>query len=362
MAKSVKPGWSDKELEASITKYDGNGYNQGVDEFAQFTHAVQKFLRKRLRLDADSLNAASSVFLMGRLPDGQPAVRNAPLFTAARYDPAGCIWFGRKRLNAAAGVPLPDEATDDELFNYVVTVLGVGDLPAVLYDAMDESVRIYPQGMADPHACVVRTITGVDVSLDYIKALLDKLHTSLLITPVASDSPSDLWEDRTRAHPINEAERGIQKILFIAFQTLYAFGYLKVEQEHVAALGRCDFILKEQDPIDPSIWTNHAILELKVVKSFTHTGSKVADASNQKAVSDGLDQARDYRSTFHCAMAALCCFDMRKLPDPEQAVQHEVERAESESIALWSWPIHHITKNARAANSELIAANKSPLS
>lgn len=360
VAKSAKPGWSDKELEASIAQYDGNGYNQDVDGFAQFTHAVQKFLRKRLRLYAETMNTASSVFLMGRLPDGQTVARDARVFTASRHDPSGCIWFGRERLNAAAGLPLPEGADDAALFDHVVTVLKVGDLPAVLYDAIDGSVRIYPEGMADADNCVVRSISGLEVSLDYIKALLDKLHLSLFITPVASESQAALWKKRDSAHPANEAEHEIQKVLYVAFHTLYAFGYLKVEQEHVAALGRCDFILKEQDPVEPGTWKNHAILELKVVKSFTYTGSKVTDSANQKAVTHGLDQARDYRTSFDCTMSALCCFDMRKTPDPEEAVAHEVGRAEKEGIGLWSWPIHHITKNARSANTELIAADKTP--
>ncbi len=357
MAERKKPGWSSKELRTSITQYDGSGYNQDAEPFAQFLHAVAKFLRKRLLRDAEALKSAHSIFLMSSIPRGHTPSRREPLLTAARHDPAGWIWFGRERFNSAVAVPLP-ACGDAELVDHIVDELGVGGTPAIFFDSDDEVVRIYPQGMENPEACWCQPLSSAEVTLEFIHDLLDRLHANLLVTPSASDSPNALWEDRVKAYPIKEAERGIQQILNIAFVSNTSFEFLKVEQEHKGVMGRCDFILKEQDPFDNTTWTNHAILELKVVKSFTHTGSSVADSANKQAVSDGLDQARDYRSSHSCRLAALCCYDMRKPPDHEQAIEHELERAQSESVALWSWPIHNITKSARAANTALIAAKK----
>ena len=127
------------------------------------------------------------------------------------------------------------------------------------------------------------------------------------------------------------------------------YSSLRIKQEDTTVMGRCDFILKEQDPVDSSKWTHHAIIELKVLKDFTHTGNPFPANENKKAVTEGLDQARDYRSDHACRLAALSCYDMRKAPNPVDAIAHEMDRAKREQIGLWAWPIYNQAKAARTS-------------
>ncbi|HSD16068.1 MAG TPA: hypothetical protein VLC71_02255 [Thermomonas sp.] len=343
-------GWSDQDLLQSIHGYVGSGYNQDAPEFARFCHAAAKIIRKRRQLSPDTLRTAPTVFLMAPVPSLVEVAEHHPMFDRARAELAGKVWFGAKGLSSAAALSLP-KGTDVDLFNCIVTDWSLGNAPAIYFDSDDGfAIRIYPKGMGCPDECELVSLDGATLTLDNIHFVLDAMHRELLETPSASDLQRDLWAAQGKWWPINESEKGIQKILHVALKSHLLFSSLKIDQEHSSLMGRCDFILKEQDSIDPTIWTHHAILELKVVKKFTHTGSEVSDSANKTAVSDGLDQARDYRKALSCRLAALCCYDMRKKPDPNGVIEHEKSRAEDEGIGLWAWPIYNKVKAVRARN------------
>lgn len=341
-------GWSDDDLAMSVRQYVGSGYNQDAPDFAQFCHALAKILRRRRTTHPESLRAGPAIFVMGPVPVVEVAPTSHPMFDRARDEPAGRIWFGARRLAAASALPLPT-LEDADLFAHVVDTLGLGSTPTVFYDAVDDAavMRLYKNGMGAPDDCEILSLDGSAITLDYVRNVLDTLHQELLETPSASESQRELWEKQGKWFPINESEKGIQKILYIALKSHLLFSSLKVKQEDSSRLGRCDIILLEQDPVDASQWTHHAILELKVIKSFSHTGSGVPDSVNRTAVSDGLDQARDYRDAHACRLAALCCYDMRKKPDPIQAIAHEIARAQTESVGLWAWAVYNKAKAAR---------------
>lgn len=53
----------------------------------------------------------------------------------------------------------------------------------------------------------------------------------------------------------------------------------------------------------------------------------MAARENLEAVTKGVKQAVGYRHAHKCRLAALSCYDMRKPPDPEAAIAHEVSNA-----------------------------------
>ncbi|MDO5506325.1 MAG: PD-(D/E)XK nuclease domain-containing protein [Pseudoxanthomonas suwonensis] len=344
--------WSDSALQATIGGYVGSGYMQHAPELAQFCHAVAKIIRKRRACASESLRTAPAVFVMAPLPSVDVPVERHPRFFTAQVEVVGRVWFGAKGLASATAIAMPNGGHDDcALFDFIVDSLGVGNAPAIIYDAgVDDGVmHIYRQGMANPDEFEELSLDAANLTLDYLHDLLKKLHETFLVTPTASESQRDLWENRAKWHPVNESEKAVQKILYIALNTHLLYSSLQIKQEDTTAMGRCDFILKEQDPVDSSKWTHHAIIELKVLKDFTHTGSRFPASDNKKAVTEGLDQARDYRSDHACRLAALSCYDMRKAPDAFEAVAHEMARANHENIGLWAWPIYNQAKGARTA-------------
>lgn len=346
-------GWSDKDLLQSVRRYVGSGYNQDAPDFAQFCHVLAKVIRKRRATVTSVPGKAPSVFVMAPLPDTQEQPERHPMFDRGHAELAGKAWFGAKRLAQASSLALP--ATDDaSVVDFLVSALGVADAPTVYYDPADGAVlRLYPYGMGKLDECEELSLDGSSMSLSYIHNVMSSLHEELLETSSASESQRELWANRSKWWPINESEKGIQKILYGALKGHLLFSSLQIKQEDPSNLGRCDFILREQDPCDSSVWTHHAILELKVVKSHTHTGSDVADSTNKTAVSDGLDQTRDYKTSHSCRLGALCVYDMRKKPDPKEAIEHEVKRAADEGLGLWSWPVYNTAKAARARRGKV---------
>ncbi|WP_139319646.1 hypothetical protein [Stenotrophomonas sp. TD3] len=234
-----------------------------------------------------------------------------------------------------------------------------------IYEFYDEGLRLaksslsqmiwkgkqhpYPHGLADPDTFDDLSLNASELSLEHIKKMLDGAHSRLLITPTASDLARDLWEDKGKSIPIGLAEKGVQKILHAVLSSSLGFGSIVVRQEGTSEMGRYDFFLEEQDPVHPSVWTHHAVLELKVLKSFTESGNPVPAASNVDAVTDGLDQADKYRKDHSCRMAALCCYDMRKAPDVSGAIAHELDRAKALDVAIWAWPLYSTAQQARRA-------------
>lgn len=353
-------GWSNQDLMQSLHGYVGSGYNQDAPDFARFCHAVAKIIRKRQRSSPATLRSAPAVFIMAPVPHVDLPAEHQPTFDRGRVEIVGKVWFGAKGLAAATALPLP-VGTDAELFRCIVEDWALGDAPAVFFDGDDDEValRIYSKGMAHPSECEVVALDAANVTLANIHHVLDALHKNLLETPSGSDLQRGLWQVQSKWFPVNESEKGIQQILHVALKTHVMFTALRIDQEHSSLMGRCDFILKEQDALDPTVWIHHAILELKVVKSFTYSGSPVAEATNKAAVSDGLDQARDYRTAHSCRLAALCCYDMRKKPDPEGAIAHEKARAAQEDIGLWAWPVYNKVKAVRTRNRLMAKRRKS---
>lgn len=353
MGKTV-PGWSTSDLRETARSYVGSGYNQDAPPFARFCHAAAKIIQKRRMLSLDTLKVAPTVFVMTTVPNCDGLVQDVqPMFDRGQAELAGRIWFGASSLARGVGIDLPT-GTDQERVAYVTDSLGVGTAPTIYYDAAhnDSVMRVYPKGLGDPDDYQELSLDTAKLTLDYIRKLLDALHEQLLKTSTASELTRDLWVDQNKCIPVRESEKGIQKILHTALTGQLAFGPIRVSQEVTSTMGRCDLRLDEQDPIDNSKWTYHAILELKIVKSFTHTGNDVPSANNKAAVTDGVNQANNYRNDHSCRMAALCCYDMRKTPDVAEAVAHEVNRAAKLEVALWAWPIYPTPKKARTESAK----------
>lgn len=353
---NVTHGWTDSELLITARAYVGSGYNQDAPPFAQFCHAAAKIIQKRRSCSPISLKTAPTIFVMAPVPNIDGLILDdQPMFDRGRVELAGCIWFGAARLAKGVGISLPN-GSDKQQFAYVTDSLGVGALPTIYYDAAhdDNTMRIYPKGLGDPDDCQELSLDSTKLTLDYVKKLLDILHEQLLMTPTASESAPDLWENKDKCFPVHESEKGIQKILYSALTGQLAFAPIWVKQEGTSVMGRYDFRLDEQDPTDSSKWIHHAILELKVVKSFTHTGNPVPETTNRNAVTDGVNQANEYRKDHSCRMAALCCYDMRKTPDVAGAVAHEIDRAKKLDVALWAWPIYPTSKKARTDNAKCV--------
>jgi hypothetical protein len=207
--------------------------------------------------------------------------------------------------------------------------------------------RFFPNGVDAPEVCDDVLLSGAQINEISLKNILDRIHAKSLVTPTVSLAAGKLWEDSSKCHPVEQAEKEIQSILQVALA--HALGSVQVKYEGTGGYGRYDLLLQEQDPVEPSKFSSVAILELKVVKAFTSTGKKYADSANQTAVLKGLIQAFAYREEHGSGISALCCYDMRPNPDLHEHAANGCKRASDLGVKLWAWPLRNSAEAARIA-------------
>jgi hypothetical protein len=111
----------------------------------------------------------------------------------------------------------------------------------------------------------------------------------------------------------------------------------EVRQEEDASVGRLDLLIEQPDRTTPGAIMTHAVVELKVLRSFTNTGSVVNPSVNNDAMKNGVEQAAAYRDKKNARLAILCCFDMRKVENIAACFNLIRSRATSLDVHLRVW-------------------------
>ena len=126
-------------------------------------------------------------------------------------------------------------------------------------------------------------------------------------------------------------------------------------------MGRADIHIAEHDPLDHSQLTHLAVLELKVLRSFSEGGASYSDRKNRTCVEDGIKQAGAYRQEHRHRVAALCCFDMRKEDTGEECFEPWRTLAVIRSVALKRWYLFATSKaSARCMISAGVTLAREP--
>lgn len=96
-------------------------------------------------------------------------------------------------------------------------------------------------------------------------------------------------------------------------------------------------------------FVRHAILELKVLRSFGSTGTSVSETEIRKIVKEGVEQAAAYRVEREAHASALCCFDMRTKSARKKCFHGVQATAQKRDVKLCVWPIFANAKEYREA-------------
>lgn len=340
--------WKDDDLAATVSHNTGNRYYQALPDKVQFCHSVAKIIVMNSARDNSALYSAPSLFVLGPVPEGIPVVpKREPTFSLGGVNVAGKIWFGSPAMNSSNGFTIPPGGDADAIFTFLSETLASGRQPAIYFGGASNefALRFYPEGVDKPDKCEDIQLGGAHLNEKNLKELLDRIHVRSLITPTACASAKDLWQNSAKCYPVERAEGAIQKIVEIGLAI--ACGNLQVKSEETGVFGRYDLAVIEQDPLDPSKKINYAILELKVVKSFTSSGNKVTDTANQKAVQKGIRQAFAYRKEHGSRFSALCCYDMRPTPTLHKYSKGKCKVAGKLDVEFWAWPLFSNTESAR---------------
>jgi hypothetical protein len=346
----AEQGFTDEALQQTAEQAIGAGADANLPATVRFRRSAVWLIRERLKQLAGDVEADPAVFLLSpapQRPDGQQA-ELVPMLSNGLTELGRRVWFVGPMCNSGHCHDL--EVWDDrEAFRLVVDELRLGDAVAVVFDPRSDpfQVRYYPNGLGEHDTCqLIQTSVGY-LSIDDVLAKITEIHQDSLVTPTALGSGRRIWA-RSRTHYVTDnAEAVIQGCLQSSLQRAYPSCTVRPEQPQVS--GRVDLEIEEPEPDDRSRVTRHALLELKVLRSFSSGGTPKAKARTKTEISDGLTQARVYRDEKGTRAAALCCFDMRAPPDTDACFEGLRTKAREWKVTLAAWPLYASSSDYRAS-------------
>lgn len=351
-AASLGP-WKDANLRATANADAGIGADAGIPSAIRFRSSIAKLVRRRLAVRGDATESdLPAVFLLKPSPPDTAAVhgpKRVPRLDNGMHEIAGKVWFVGAGPGSGHFIPAT-HADDDELFKFVTDTLKQGDAPAIIFDPRHPElhVRYYPNGLGEIDSFEDFPIAGTEVTIEAVAAAIDMTHAEKMITPGAQPKAIKLWHNRDKWHPFENAEDRVQSYLEIALNA--AFPTCTVRPEQPMPEGRLDIEIIENDAVDRSKITQHAILELKVLRSFGQGGSVVTKKYTNEWIRSGVEQAHAYRASKGAKWAALVCFDMRCEDVGDAACfKHVRTVAKTLDVYLRRWFLYATSKQLQSA-------------
>lgn len=342
--------WSEDNFTSTVrTAIAGVGADTDLPREIRFLGSVAKLVRLRLAQSNSSGDPqVPAVFLLKAAPeDPNRSYKREPMLNTGLTPVTGRLWFVSEVVNSGRYVDLDEKMDNDTLFSLVTQDLNLGNVPALIFDPRPaaKQLRFYPSGLSKDDICEICELKATNISANRLFTTIDKVWNASLKTPQQAAGAFTLWENARRGHPTRYAERVIQGLLRLGVQV--DFPTCTPRLEYVLDTGRCDILLEENDTLEPSKTTCHAILELKVLRAFSHKGDSVSTVFTAKAIVDGIDQVSAYSKEKHAAIAALCCFDMREACSRGSCFDPVRSDAANVGVALAIWFLFSSSKQYR---------------
>ena len=304
--------WAGGDFKATVSQYGGIGGDADFSEEIRFVTGVVQLLRRRMTEAEESDDSDIAIFVLKPSPpDSIPNALRVPMLDNGRTMVNGRLWFTAAPVVSAHYVELPQGFNDDERFAYVADNLDLGSQPTLIFDPRTKSpqLRWYPEGLGQPNNVEFMPLAG-NVDPEDVFNAIDQLYRECFVTPSGLPQGVNLWRNANGYWPQENAEALIQSHLKAGI--VLRFPYCKVRHEQPQQAGRSDLEIGQPDPFDRSVVTQHAVIELKVLRSFGSTGLTVSDSQTKEWIQEGVQQAAAYRDEKSARWSALCCFDMRR--------------------------------------------------
>jgi hypothetical protein len=341
--------WKAEDLGETASLFAGLGADDRLPADVRFLSNVAKLIRQRNAMDKTASDPAlPAVFLLSPVPPAnlKQSVTRIPMLSNGTTVLNGNIWLVHAAVNS--GYLVEDSPKDgDDLFRFVTDSLGLGDVLAVIYEPRgpNPTIRFYPRGMNDPDTCNVLLAQGEKVTEDQIFHVIDRVYEQCLRTPDCQSHVGKLWEDSDKCWPVHDAEAVVQMNLRIGLVGHFLICTVRDEQKTV--VGRTDLEIEQNDPLNPGNVIRHALLELKILRSFRHTGTPVPPRETLDWVALGMEQARQYGIDKDSRLATLCCFDMRSTDEKETCFDHVRDKARKAKVILRRWYLYGSSERYR---------------
>lgn len=339
-----------EDLRQTALLYAGLGADDKLPPDIRFLTNVAKLIAKRNVLDNEASDPHSlAVFLLApsTTEELKKIAHRVPILNNGATTLNGHIWLVAEVVNS--GLKLEDQIPDDddELFKFVVDSLGLGEVPAVIFDPRDLTpmIRFYSSGLLNPNECETYPAIGNEVTNDKIFDVIERIYKQCLVTPDSHSVAVKLWKRPDRCWPSSNAESVVQAILRSGLAA--QFGTCDIREEQPTTVGRTDLEIEEKVLDQPGIVIRHALIELKILRSFGETGDSVSETKTLEWVDSGLEQAFAYRNDKGFKNAALCCFDMRSQDDKDACFNQVRDKASTLQVVLGRWYIYSSSKRYR---------------
>lgn len=341
--------WESDREELLTATADGTGIYATLDPALDFKTATIKLISS----EVNSANGAltDAVYFVLSEKEIFQRVRSscervAPLKRASRSKKLdGHLWFVPRSLAMGFAVDVSNK-TAQEVFDLIESY-EAGDQFTVMFDPKNVGqFYIYPDGVSDPSTSeVMDLVSPGNLSIDDIVAALDGLYT--LIRSPDQMKALPLWEDATQWHPIKKAEDAIQNEATRALAGRLA-PFIDVRSEQPSTIGRTDIELIQTFGLSNGLSIRHALIELKILRSYGSTGRSVPPKHIIRHISQGVRQAALYAPTARIKM--LCCYDMRMKDLGDTAVFTPFEKAAADrDVFLKRYYLYNSSQNLREA-------------
>ena len=345
-------GWEGGDFTTTVTQYRGVGADTDLPDENRFVTGVVQLLQRRAaelerQGEFDEIDIAIFV-LKPSPPDSVLTAERKPMIDNGLTRVIGRLWFTAAPVVSAYYVDLPED-TDDGRFSYVTDNLDLGAQPTLLFDPRPASpqLRWYPRGLGQPDNVKFIPLVGGVSRVDVFDAI-EQVYKQCFITPSGLPRGVSLWEDAREYRPLKDAEALVQSHLKAGLAM--RFPYCTVRHEQAQLAGRTDLEIEQSDPINRNAVTRHAIIELKVLRSYWSSGSTVSGTFTKKQIKEGVRQAAAYRMEKGVQWSALCCFDMRKGDDGDDSCFAQVQEcAQVLDVALGRWFLYASSAELRDA-------------
>lgn len=303
-------GWEEDRDQLQKTQLDGAGLYANQPGEVTFRALAIRLISREIDTAGDAWKEPAYLLLGDResFAFARGEGQSVPMLRSGHARLGGHVWLTPRDLGHGLRVPVhglpPDEAFEK------IRQLGAGSRPLVAYVPMPVGGRVvyfYPGGVDKPEEPELTDIDNQTVDPVEIDSALLGLH-KLIRTPDQSES-HPLWIKPEKWWPIKLAEKAIEHEVTRALAG--KFWYLDVRSEQPSSVGRTDVELIETQALPAGINIRHALIELKVFRSFGSTGRSVKDAINNRQLREGIRQADQYGQANNSKIKMLCCYDMR---------------------------------------------------
>lgn len=269
------------------------------------------------------------------------------------------LYTGRVRLTgrihfvtdrAASSAYEEYEGSETGLFDRVAA-MQCDRLPALVYlpDSHESSLTYYPNGTHEDQGLVQLQLNHGPVTEAEVLAAIDGVYRTELCTPDNS-GPVRLWHSATKGHPIEEAERTVQQ--FVRSGLAARFNWCTIHSEQAGKVGRTDLEIVDDRTGSLGDVIHHALLELKVLRTFSQSGTRYPPANTEEAIAKGVHQAHEYGSSKNSLLKMLCCFDMRIQDEGDVSTFASVKgNAEALRVLLRRWYLYRSSDDYRRART-----------